>query len=163
VAITRRPFHGGQRCSGYQGTAAAAFHHMPRGGAQREEGTIQIDAHHALPFGGFQRGEAGRMAIGAGIGKTRIHTAKFFDGFRKGAFHRRLIANIADSRVQSHAKRLQAFQGGRVFRGTAAPYRDIRTGFCQRPRHAKPNAGIAAGDQRHLAAEIKRRIGHGVQ
>ena len=103
------------------------------------------------------------MTIGAGIGEAGIHTAKPLHCFRKGGLHRRFIANVAGQRIKAHAKRLQAFQGGRVFRGIAAPYRDISARLGKSLRHAKPNAGITARDQRNLTAEIEGRIGHGGQ
>ena len=103
------------------------------------------------------------MAIGACIGETGIHAAKLLHRFREGGLHRRLIADVAGKCMQAHAKRLQAFQGGCVFSSIATPNRNIRTRFGKGLRHAKPDAGITARDQRDLAAEIKGPISHGGQ
>ena len=52
-------------------------------------------------------------------------------------------------------------RGGR-FRLIAPDYRDIGAGFRQPPRHAEPDAAIAAGDDGHLAGEIEEFCIHDI-
>ena len=82
--------------------------------------------------------------------------------------HQRLVAgddrvagrDVDDAHRDLSAQRLQLGPGGDVLRLVAPPYLDRAALPRDAAREAQADAAVAAGHERHLAAEIEHRLRH---
>ena len=140
-------------------------HHVPRRGAEGEEGAVEIDLQHAVPFlgGHLDEGCEPRPAETPALAKqpsTRPSTPERLGegGLDRASRRRRRIRAPATLRPVACELGLRGGVLGRV----GAPDGDVGAGLGHRVGHAEADAAIAAGDQRHLAGQIEWLVGHGV-
>jgi hypothetical protein len=94
-------------------------------------------------------------AADAGVGEAAVDAAVFLQRGGAGGSGRIGVGHIDDQRVDLAAGFGDGFLGGAVLVRIARPDRNRATGLGHRLRHAKPDAAVAAGDDRDAAGKIK--------
>ena len=94
-------------------------------------------------------------AADASIGEAAIHPAQYRQRFGEGGVHGGAVAHVHGLDQHPAAGGFQPCAGGVVLDGVLAPDGHIGAGLGHRFGHCQANATIAAGDQRHLARQIK--------
>ena len=135
--------------------AAAGRLHGWVGCLRAHERAGEVGRNDAVPLLEFER--VRRFSnIDAGIVDENVDAAELFgDAFDHGS-DISLVGDVGGDRDRPDAARLELGGRGGRFRFIAADHRDVGAGFRQPPRHAEPDAAIAAGDDSHLAAEIEQ-------
>src|SRR5205807_5271367 len=96
----------------------------------------------------------------ARVGDAIVDMTHHLQGLCKGRLNLLLLADIDYLGMDLAAVLFQLLCGLGVLGGIGAPDTDVGAGLSQRIGHAEADAAIAAGDQRHLAAEIEALVGH---
>ena len=139
---------------------AGPGHDVLAGFAEGEEDPVQIDRKHA-PIGvGAELGERTGPAADPGIGDHRVDAAHLRHRLGHAGRDRGLVGDVDHLGQHMDAGGLQPGLGIGVLGPVGAPDDHVGAGLGERLDHAETDAAIAARDQRHLALQIKRRIGH---
>ena len=129
--------------------AALLAVHLAQGGAGRQEGAVQVDGKHLLPFVEIELDER-RHDLDAGVADQDVEAPEGFDRLRHSAFHLLLVADIHANPERTFAHRIDLGRG--FLRRVLIKIRDDH--LCSLAGEAERNlladAARGSGDHRHL-------------